>query len=91
MDAHTYRLEFSEEQQWLRMDNYTHRAQTNGFETIADNVTDFEFRILEAFIDYNGKKMRLEKITNNEILEAMDFLVGFMLRMGEYDIKIASE
>ena len=91
MDALTYRLEFSEEQQWLRMDNYTHRAMTNGFETIADNVSDFEFRILEAYIDYYGKRKRLEKITINEILEAMDFLVGFMLRMGEYKIKIAPE
>ena len=57
-----YRLEFKEKTQHLRLDNYTHEENTNGYVTILNHISDNEFYILESYISAQGKKNTLQII-----------------------------
>lgn len=50
---HTYRLEYSEEQHWLRMEYGSYPAMSNNFVTLKDNCTDEEYEIIECFLYRN--------------------------------------
>jgi hypothetical protein len=46
----------------LRLDNYTHEENTNGYVTILNHISDNEFYILESYISAQGKKNTLQII-----------------------------
>ncbi|MGJ8590898.1 MAG: hypothetical protein ACSHXF_00020 [Aquaticitalea sp.] len=86
-----YRLEFSEEQQWLRMDNYSHPENTNGFITIKSKCTDTEYNIFEAFLTRaDGMMLKESKIKyrNVDVLEALQELETFTKSLKEYNLGI---
>lgn len=60
-----FRLEFKEEKQQFHLDNYTHEENTNGWYTIAEYCSDWEFKVFKEFL----KTKRQEKFTNKELLE----------------------
>jgi hypothetical protein len=86
-----YRLEFSEKQQWLRLGNYSHPANTNGFITIMEKCTDTECRIFEAFLTRSdGKLLEDSKIKyrNVDVLEAVQELNTFKKSLKDYNLSI---
>lgn len=87
-----YRLEFSEDQQWLRMDNYSYPAATNGFITIKDPCTDNECNIFKCFLYRNEKDFVLRdkevKYRNADVLEAMQELDGFLKNLNEFKFDV---
>lgn len=87
-----YRLEFSEDQQWLRMDNYSYPANTNGFITIKDSCTDNECDIFECFLYRNEKYGVLGdkevKYRNADVLAALQELDGFLKNLDEFKFDI---
>ena len=88
-----YRLEFSEDQQWLRMDNYSHPANTNGFITVKEKCTDTECHIFEAFLTRsNGKLLGDSKIKylNVDVFEAVQELDTFLKTLSEYNLIIST-
>ncbi|MDT8413596.1 MAG: hypothetical protein RQ875_14110 [Vicingaceae bacterium] len=86
-----YRLEFSEEQQWLRLDNYTNEANTYGFITIMEKCTDMECHIFEAFLTKtNGETLENSSIKyrNADVLEAKQELDFFLESLRQYELEI---
>ncbi len=81
----TYRLEFSEAQQWLRMDNGSHAPNTNGFVTIFDHCTDLEFKVFEAFTN-RLNRMGKKKMTTKTLLKDAEEVVAFWKILLEYGI-----
>jgi phage terminase large subunit-like protein len=77
-----YRLEFSEEQQWLRCDNGTHDPNTNGFVTIFENVTDLEQKVFEAFTN----RIKKSKMTAKQLINDANEFKAFMQALSEYGI-----
>ena len=77
-------MEFSEEQQWLRMDNGTHEPNTNGFTTILEDCTDLEWKVFEAFTN----RVKKEKMTTKKLLADVYEFKGFMAALSEYGIGI---
>ena len=59
-----YRLEFNQEQQHFRLDNYTHEEYTNGWITVFEFCTDLEFKFLKSYIEVHAKG----KLTENDVL-----------------------
>jgi hypothetical protein len=89
-----YRLEFSEKQQWLRLDNYSHQENTDGFITIMERCTDIEFKIFEAFLTrINGELIKESKIKyrNVDLLEAYEEIKIFIKSLDEYGLKISNK
>tara|TARA_R110002051_G_C8412427_1_gene450378 strand:+ start:150 stop:428 length:279 start_codon:yes stop_codon:yes gene_type:complete len=86
-----YRLEFSEQQQWLRLDNYTHKENTDGFLTIKEECSDLEFKIFEAFLtrtdglNINDSEI---KYRNVDLLEAIEEITIFIKSLDEYNLAI---
>lgn len=86
-----YRLEFSEDKQWLRLDNYSHTPNIDGFITIMEKCTDTEYHIFEAFLTRSdGKLLRESKIKyrNVDVLEAVQELKIFIKSLSEYNLTI---
>lgn len=86
------RLEFSEDQQWLRLDNYTHPENTNGFITVKAKCSDMECIIFEAFLTRtDGLSISDSKIKyrNVDVLEAMQELETFLKSLMEYNLSIS--
>jgi hypothetical protein len=79
-----YRLEFKETSQHLRLDNYTHVENTNGYVTILDHISDNEFHILESYISSQGKK----KYTVNYLIKSIKHLERFILLLSDYNLHI---
>ena len=86
-----YRLEFSEEQQWLRLDNYSHEPNTEGFITIKESCSQIEYNVFEAFLTKtNGLTIENSNIKyrSGDILEAQQELDFFLKSLGEYNLSI---
>ena len=83
-DQKTYRLEFSEAQQHLRLDNYSHIENTCGWVTILRKCTDDEFKIIEAYVNRTNR----EKLTAGYLTESIRELLGFIANLKEYNIEI---
>ncbi|UII21582.1 hypothetical protein [Fulvivirga ligni] len=89
-----YRLEFSEEQQWLRMDNYSHDANTKGFITLKERCTDTEYKIFQAFLTRrDGKLLKDSKFNyrNADVLEAIEQLETFLQNLSKYNLSISDK
>ncbi|WP_420320362.1 hypothetical protein [Flagellimonas sp.] len=88
----TYRLEYSEKQQWLRMDNGNHPEMTNGFVVIKDNCTDEECQLIECFLYRNETHGPLTEnkshYTTVDVLRAVNELNDFRKHLKEYNFKI---
>lgn len=71
----TFRLEFKESTQQLRLDNGTHEPNTNGWVTIVEHISDKEFKLLKSVLDLvkheKMTKLYLEELTND--LEVLIF------------------
>jgi hypothetical protein len=80
----TCRCEFSEQQQWLRLDNGTHEANTHGFVTIFNHCTDIEFKVFEAFTN----RLKKKKMTTERLLKDAKEVVAFWNALLEYGIDI---
>lgn len=80
-----WRLEFSEKQQWLRLDNGSHPENTNGFTTIYSQCTDLDYKILEAYIN----RVQRDVITVQYILKCAVELTSFTSNLNEYNLKIS--
>ena len=90
----SYRLEFSEEQQWLRLDNYSQKENTDGFLTIKEKCSDLEFKIFEAFLTRtDGLNIKDSKIKyrNVDLLEAIQEIDVFVKSLNEYNLVIKTE
>lgn len=84
---HKVRIEYSESQKWLRLDNYTHEPNSSGFVTISENMDEglaTEFCIfIERMFD-RGSIMDSESIKILFNLWAMEkrFLQNLILMQG---------
>jgi hypothetical protein len=58
-----YRLEWEESTQQWHLDNYTHQENTNGWQTITDEITDTEFEKFENFIKFKTIKKPIKTAT----------------------------
>lgn len=89
---HTYRLEYSEEQQWLRMDNGLHPDMSNNFVTIKDHCTDEECQIIECFLYRNEIYGPLTENKSNytivDVLRAVNELNDFRKHLKAYNFSI---
>ena len=91
--ARKYRLEYSEEQQWLRTDNGSYEEMTNGFVTIKDNCTDDEYNLIACFLYRNEiygpltEKMK-NTYTTVDVLRAVNELNDFRKHLKEYNFDI---
>jgi hypothetical protein len=58
------RIEYSEDQNWLRLDNYTHEENTNGFVTISDNMDEELASIFCRVVEdiSNGQQMSVYSV-----------------------------
>ena len=76
------RLEFNEEHQQFHLDNFNSEEGTNGWVTIFDYCTDFEYQVFEAFINRVPNK----KLTIEYLLKSAIEIKGFMSNLMEYNI-----
>lgn len=87
-----YRLEYSEEQQWLRMDSGNHMEMTNGFVTIKDNCTDDECHLISCFLYrneiYGPLTQNKKNYTTVDVLKAVNELNDFRKHLKEYNFEI---
>lgn len=90
--SETYRLEYSEEQQWLRMDNGSHPAMSNNFSTIKDNCNDEECQLIECFLYRNERHGPLTEkkaiYTTVDVLRAVNELNDFRKHLKSYNFSI---
>ncbi|WP_025741916.1 hypothetical protein [Aquimarina pacifica] len=87
-----YRLEYSEAQQWLRMDKGSYTEGTNGFVTIKDNCNDDECHLIECFLYRNEIHGPLTENKRNyttvDVLRAVNELNDFRKHLNRFNFKI---
>ncbi len=83
-DLDIYRLDFNEENQTFHLDNYTHKAGTNGWVTICENCTDYEYKILLCYANIIPNK----KLTEEYLLKCLSEVKIFLDNMIQYGLSI---
>jgi hypothetical protein len=80
----TYRLEFNEKQQHFHLDNYTHEQNTNGWFTITENCTDFEFKIFKAYVN----RIKKGKLTKEYLLKSKSEVIVLLENLYESNLRL---
>ena len=70
----TYRLEFNINEQKFNLNNHIREEDTNGWFTIFEHCTDFEFLMFQAFVYRVPKKT----LTKEYLLKEKFEIAGFM-------------
>ena len=84
--AKMWRIEFSEQQQWMRSErmNSLREPDTNGFITVAVDCSDVQRRTFEAF--YN--RIKVKPLTNDYMRKSWTEFESFMKNLDEYGLSI---
>ena len=81
---YVFRLEFKESKQHFHMDNYTHEENTYGWETIMDECSDYQFHIIESFVN----RVPNNNLTVAYIKQCIKELGGFINNLSQYQLQI---
>jgi hypothetical protein len=66
-----YRLEFNEDQQKFRLDNYTHKKNTYGWFTIYEQCSELRFKVYKSYVN----RIKKRKLTKEYLLKCVDEIV----------------
>ena len=66
----TYRLEYKSSTGQFHLDNRTHEADTYGWVTIKEHITNGESKLFFDFIEY-GFPAKIKKYTNGQVIYKM--------------------
>ena len=79
-----FRLEFNESSQQFHMDNYSHEANTYGWKTIMNECSDYQFYLIESFVN----RVPNDKLTVTYIKQCIKELGGFINNLSQYQLQI---
>jgi hypothetical protein len=79
-----YRLEFKESSQSFHLENYIHKENTHGWVTILDECSDYQFHLIESYVNRIPNK----HLDARYIKQCIKELEGFINNLSEYQLQI---